>query len=380
MINIAVQTVVHAKGSLRCAAKVAGYYCNLMGWHYGRPSHNTVCNWVKRLGLYALDHQGSKVGRYIGIIDESIQIGREKCLLFLCIKIPANYSRFRPLTMADVEVLGVEVQNSWKAEQVEDFVKRRLAYHDQIDFQYMISDQGTNLVKALEQLNIDGVADCSHVLMNTVKKMLTGNVVLGTITKFMGTYRRQNTLSERTALCPPTLRDKDRFLRIFVILDWVKRIDSYWPKLTPAHRTSLKYLNNKRLRAFIAMLAQLREIICLATGILKTSGINLQSQQAWFDRLTIYRKENTLSKMAEKLIETVNEYFERHLNLVKKYDRLICCSDIIESTFGRYKNKGGMKVISADVLAIPLYALKMDVEFVVKGLTTIFTEPDKSMA
>ena len=151
MINIAVQTVVHAEGSLRCAAKVAGYYCNLMGWHYGTPSHNTVCNWVKRLGLYALDHQGSKVGRYIG-------------------------------------------------------------------------------------------------------------------------------------------------------------------------------------------------------------------------------------KMAEKLIETVNEYFEHHLNLVKKYGRLICCSDIIESTFGRYKNKGGMKVISADVLAIPLYALKMDVEFVVKGLTTIFTEPDKSMA
>jgi len=142
MINIAVQTVVHAEGSLRCAAKVAGYYCDLMGWHYGTPSHNTVCNWVKRLGLYALDHQGSKVGRYIG-------------------------------------------------------------------------------------------------------------------------------------------------------------------------------------------------------------------------------------KMAEKLIETVNEYFEHHLNLVKKYGRLICCSDIIESTFGRYKNKGGMKVISADVLAIPLYALKMDVEFVVKGLTTI---------
>lgn len=42
--------------------------------------------------------------------------------------------------MADVEVLGVEVQTSWTAEEVEAFVKRRLAYHDQIEFQYMISD------------------------------------------------------------------------------------------------------------------------------------------------------------------------------------------------------------------------------------------------
>lgn len=149
------------------------------------------------------DQPGSKVRRYVGITDLSIQIGREKFLLFLGIKLPENYSRFRPLTMADVEVLGVEVQTSWTAEEVEAFVKRRLDYHSQIEFQYMISDQGTNLVKALEQLNIDAVSDCSHVLMNAIKKFLASNVALSTITKFMGTYRRQNILSERTALCPP---------------------------------------------------------------------------------------------------------------------------------------------------------------------------------
>jgi len=35
--------------------------------------------------------------------------------------------------------------------------------------------------------------------------------------------------------------------------------------------------------------------------------------------------------------------------------QLLCCSEIIESIFGRYKNKGGMKAISADVLSIALY-------------------------
>jgi hypothetical protein len=258
--------------------------------------------------------------------------------------------------MADVEVLGVEVQTSWTAEEVEAFVKRRLDYHNQIEFQYMISDQGTNLVKALEQLNIDAVSDCSHVLMNAIKKFLASNVALSTITKFMGTSRRQNTLSERTALCPPTLRDKDRVLRIFVILDWVKRIDSYWPKLPAAHRASLKYLRNKRFRSFISMLSQLREVICLATGVLKTSGLSTQSKKAWLDQLSDYRKKNTLCKMADQLIEVINDYFDRHAELIKKHGRLICCSDIIENIFGRYKNKGGMKVISADVLAIPLYA------------------------
>jgi len=37
---------------------------------------------------------------------------------------------------------------------------------------------------------------------------------------------------------------------------------------------------------------------------------------------------------------------------------------VIEGTFGRYKNKGGMQVISADILAIPLYGQPISVEWV----------------
>lgn len=75
--------------------------------------------------------------------------------------------------------------------------------------------------------------------------------------------------------------------------------------------------------------------------------------------------------MVDQLIEVINDYFDRHAELIKKHGRLICCSDIIESIFGRYKNKGGMKVISADVLAFPLYAMTIDVNFVIEGLTTV---------
>ena len=374
MIGLAVHTVVHGNGSLRCAAKVAGYFSVLMGWKYTTPSHNTVSNWTKRLGLYALDHLSTtRVGKYVGIIDESIQIGREKCLLFLGIRLPDTYSRLRPLTMADVEVLGVEVRQHWTGDEVEDFVRQRLAaHHPGIELQYMISDGGTNLTKALEQLQLDAVADCSHVLMRALKKLLAKHPALMKLTAFMGTFRRQHLLSDRSALCPATLRDKDRFLRIFVILDWVKRIDLYWPQLPPAHRTMLKYLRTKRCRAFLAVLAQLRQVICLASAVLKTSGLNEGSQRAWSRSLAAYRKEVKLCTMAEQLVQVVDNYFADHAGLWALHGgRLHCCSDIIESTFGRYKNKGGMQAISADVLAIPLYARTIDLDFVVRGLTTV---------
>lgn len=371
MIAMAVFIVVHANGSLRCAAKTVAYYAKLMGWDFGQPSHAMVSNWSKRLGLYALDHLGTKTGKFIGIIDESIQIGREKCLLFLGVRIPEDRSFFAPFTIADVEVLGVEVQNSWKADEVGKFLKYRLDHHDKVELEYMISDQGGNLLGAMENLNIDAVSDCSHVLMNALKKLLSDHAILKAITSFMGTFRRQNILSERTHLCPPTLRDKDRFLRIFVILDWVGRINSYWPKLPRAHRSALAYLQRKKVKAFLNVLGQLRQIICIATEVLKTSGISYRSRQAWSVKLAKYRTETTLCVMAEELVSVVENYFDSHEWLLARHGRLLCCSDIIESIFGRYKNKGGMKVISADVLMIPLYAHAIDVDFVQQGLTTV---------
>lgn len=142
MIAIAVNTVVEANGSLRCAAKVAGYLNEMMGWDFKTPSHTVVSTWVKRLGLYALDHGVVKTGRYVAILDESIQIGREKCLLLLGIKLREDRSQFAPLNIADAEVLGVEVQSSWTAKEVEAFMRRRLKHHNQIELVYLISDQG----------------------------------------------------------------------------------------------------------------------------------------------------------------------------------------------------------------------------------------------
>lgn len=46
-------------------------------------------------------------------------------------------------------------------------------------------------------------------------------------------------------------------------------------------------------------------------------------------------------------------------------------SDAYESTFGRYKNKGGTPTISADVLAIPLYSVNLTTDFVNEALINV---------
>jgi len=369
MIAMAVFIVVHAGGSLRCAAKTIGFLSQLMGWSYGQPSHVTIRNWVLRCGLYQLDHAKAKAGRYVGIIDESIQIGREKMLLFLGIKLSDQSSHYAPLTMQDVVVLGVEVQQSWTGSDIAQFIDERLEQQHQIDLQYVISDRGTNLLAALRLAGLDIVGDCSHMMMNVVKKLFKGKEDLSVLAAHMGKLRSNFILTDLNYLVPPTLRDKDRFLRIFTIHDWAERINAYWAKLSSKERKTLGFI--RKARPLLQCLAQIRTLIELTAGVLKSAGLSASSQQSWEDQITRYTTENKLTNEAQIFLEAVRKYFAEHAAVTKKHERLLCCSDIIESTFGRYKNKGGMNVISADVLSIALYQKPVTNFFIIKALTSV---------
>ena len=50
------------------------------------PTHTTILNWVHKLGYYQLMIKKEKGDDWIIMIDESIQIGREKILLILGIR------------------------------------------------------------------------------------------------------------------------------------------------------------------------------------------------------------------------------------------------------------------------------------------------------
>lgn len=369
LIALAVFIVVQAKGSLRCAAKSVGFVAQMMGWSYDCPSHVTVRRWVLRCGLYLLDHAKDKTGDYVGIIDESIQIGREKMLLLLGVKLAEDRSHCAPLTMADVEVLGVEVQQSWTGEGVAGFIEKRLAHHDQINLKYVISDRGTNLLKALRSLGLCMVSDCTHLMMNVVKKLFGQHESLSELAGQIGQFRRRYTLTDLGFLLPPSLRDKDRFLRVLTIVDWVDRIDSYWKKLSTEQRHALAFL--RKARPLIRSLRQIKALIAITSQVLKCAGLSLHSRQTWEARVAEFRQGKRLTKPARYFIQAVAKYFDDHQELIRLHQRLLCCSDIIESSFGRYKNKGGPAVISADVLSIALYNQPLTTGFVQTALANV---------
>lgn len=368
LIALGIFIVVHANGSLRCAAKTVGFVAQLLGWSFGTPSHTSVRRWVMRCGHFQLQQVAQLSGNYIALLDESIQIGREKLLLLLGIKIEADRSHCQPLRADDVTVLGLEVQSSWTGKDIADFLTRNLDRLPDVNIIHFITDGGTNLAKALSTKGFNVVSDCTHILMNAVKKLLGTDASLSQLHADVGQLRRRLILTEFGYLLPPSLRDKDRFIRIFTLGKWINRIDRWWPKLSQTAREHLHFLEQARPR--IQCMNELRTVVEKAATLLKGSGLSTATRRRWDEYVKECRQKTDRAPEVDTLLNTITDYFENHAELIDRHGRLLCCTDIIESTFGRYKNKGGTPTISADVLAIPLYSVTITPQFVQNALVS----------
>lgn len=366
LIALAVFIIVHANGSLRCAAKTVGFVSQMLGWKFNTPSHTSVRRWVMRCGLFKLQQAAQLSGNYVALLDESIQLGREKLLLLLGVKIEADRSHCAPLRAEDVTVLGMEIQSSWTGQAVADFLSRSLNRLPHVKIVYFITDGGTNLAKALAIKGFDAVSDCTHVLMNAVKKLLGNDEILSQLHADVGQLRRRLILSEFCYLLPPSLRDKDRFIRIFTLGKWIDRIDRWWPKLSQSAREHLAFIEQARPR--VHCMNELRAVVEQAAAILKGNGLSEVTHRRWKQYMAQCRQNPDRAPEVDSLLDTISNYFKQHAELIDRHSRLLCCTDIIESLFGRYKNKGGTPTISADALAIPLYSVTITPQFVCQAL------------
>lgn len=135
----------------------------------------------------------------------------------------------------------MEIKSSWTGQAVADFLSCSLDRLPHVKIVHFITDGGTNLDKALTIKGFDTVSDCTHVSMNAVKKLLGSDEILRQLHANVGQLRRRLILSEFGYLLPPSLRDKDRFIRIFTLGKWIDRIDRWWPKLSESARNSRFY-------------------------------------------------------------------------------------------------------------------------------------------
>lgn len=293
------------------------------------PTHATILIWMKKQGIANFrDKDFFQKDDWVLIIDESIQFGNKKLLAVLAVP-KRNLNLGRALTYKDVIPLILKASESWKSHEIE---AELLSCIDKEQILYVVSDNGGNLKGCYQLAGFKHIEDVGHKFSWIIKETLEKQVDFENYTKFLAGLRTRLSLSKFAHLIPPNQRIMSRFMNLTPLFKWGFKM--------------LKLLEKGKLnddeREKVAFILQYRELInqtynllCIMNSVqklLKNKGLNEETVTE-----SIKNLDKAEGKYSVNIVEMIKTYFEETLKKIPKGETVICSSDIIESSFGKYK-------------------------------------------
>jgi len=304
---------------------------NSMNLEINAPTHTTILNWVHKVGYHQLMKPKEKADDWIMIIDESIQVGREKILMIFGIR-EKNIDFTRPLRFQDLVPIRELVNSSWTGEKIESIlseIKEELGI-----IKYVVSDSGSSIVKSLSLSNITHIYDLTHKIASILRKLYKKNEVYISLTKKMAEMRLKYLQTELAFLIPPKQRSQSKYLNVNDISRWCQKTLLYYEKNWDKEVEKCEKLSwILDYKDFIIELSGLNELICKIEKLLKTNGF---SNETWQKCQLLL--QSVKGEAVERFKEQLNLYMDELSEKSGNSDKLLITSDIIESSFGKYKN------------------------------------------
>ena len=310
--------------------------------------------WVKKIGCYQLQAPKEKADDWIIIVDESIGIGQEQVLVVLGIR-QSKVDFTRPLKIQDMTPITVKSKERWTGQDIAtelEIVKTKLG-----TVKYAVTDAGSSLKKGLKEADISHVYDITHAIANALEWIYKNDDEFKKFTHQAGQMRLKLCCSNNAHLIPPNQRSKSRFLNLDIVGKWgmsaILALDKN--KLPLAEAEQLQWVKDQE--SFIIEMNNIISVQEKISILLKNEGLSKKTKAKCFALLKNFKK-GKLKQFKEYMITYLKEN-EKQIN--RKSKKLVCCSDVIESTFGKYKNELSKNPMSGITdLALIISALTVD--------------------
>jgi hypothetical protein len=312
--------------SLRCCSKMMLTLNLVLNLGMKFPCANTIRNWETKHGLYRLSQAPPKGSEWMIIIDESIGIGKQKLLLILGIEL-GLYKFGEAPTLNDVRVLDMSISESWKWEKIQARIESLKSRG--FNIKYAVSDGGASVVKSLEMSGIPRIADCTHVFGNFLKNRYKDSELFKGYSRACASLSKRALIGTDACMIPPSQRIKGKYLNLWPLANWGWQMLELLKKeksgLTPGQREKLTWL--KEYEPLVTEMRELCQTINELFSILKKEGLCLDTK---------IKCERVLdnSEIPNEIKVGILAYLEKYTQALQRF---ICSSDIIESTFGKYK-------------------------------------------
>jgi hypothetical protein len=174
-VLLVVSLVVSAATSLQGAGRAVAVFQECVGVEVESPSGASTRLWLLRVGYYKLTRAKAQAADWVWIVDHVGQLGAEKCLVIVGIRLSALPAEGDYLTHADVEPIAICPVTQSNGEIVYQQLKE--ARKQTGVPREILSDQGSDLHKGIRQFceahpETSAVYDIKHKVAAVLKREL----------------------------------------------------------------------------------------------------------------------------------------------------------------------------------------------------------------
>jgi hypothetical protein len=337
-------------------------YLNL---ELGRPSYGTILIWTKKIGIFSMHPSAEKFNDWILIIDESIAIGHERLLVIYGVR-TSHIDFNRALTFNDLTPFFIKSSNKWTAEIIKKEIEALIEKWG--DVKYIVADGGNAICKSIELLSKAHVYDITHKIAWLLKKMYSEDETFIKYTKEMAQMRFKCVCSDISHIVPPKQRVDSRFMNLDILSDWGIKAINCLKSSAKGSKVHERLIWVENYADLIKELEIVNRTIAETKSVLKTKGL---SEKTFKKVNRTFKKQHSANTRINYLSENLICYLEDTLRLLPYEKQLLCTSDIIESSFGKYKNyisQNSIAGITNLSLCLASFTNRLDAEELKTGL------------
>ncbi len=229
-IELYVYFILHASVSLRGSSRVLEIIWNFFGLDVSAPCWSCGRLWVLRPGYFKLTREKERARDWVWIIDHTVQVGSEKCLVILGIRLSSLPPAGKRLSYEDVEPIAViptkESNGPIVAEQLEETIALTGVPRQ------IIADHGSDLAAGMRKFcekhpQTCTIYDIKHKTASLLKQELKDEERWKSFCEQCAQTASRVRQTDLAFLMPPNQRTKGRYMNIDVLIGWAMKALSF---------------------------------------------------------------------------------------------------------------------------------------------------------
>jgi hypothetical protein len=335
--------VMEAAASLQCAERVLEIVGAALGLPLPTPTWCAGRLWLLRLGYYKLTRPKVIAEDWVWIIDHTVQIGADKFLVILGLRLCDLPSVGRSVSHADVEtleLLPVKHSNGDVVyEQLEAAVQKTGVPRE------IISDHGTDLQAGIRQFcqqhpQTSAIYDIKHKTAAILKRELAQDAAWVAFTRLASQTKLQVQQTDLAALAPPDQKTKARYMNVESLVRWGRAVLA-WLDQAPTQANPLFVVEHvqrkldwvRRFRSQLEDWGELFELVSRTESFVRQQGLYPEAQVDLEKCLAHVARTDRGQQVRRNLVAFVAEE-QAH---ARPNERLLGSSEVIESVLGKMK-------------------------------------------